>query len=64
MPRKMSIEEYLDQEFTENSRPTPRTVVNWIQSGAVPGTKVGGTWFVYVQETASDRLVNRVLKAV
>lgn len=63
--RKMSIEEYLDREFTEESRPTRKTVVNWIKKGTVEGVELGGKFWVYEEAaTEADRLVDRVLKAV
>lgn len=60
--RKMSIDEYLDQEFTPDSRPCRKTVVNWIKKGLVPGCELGGKFWVFEQTTPADQLVSKVLK--
>lgn len=61
--RKMSIEQYLDREFTLESRPTPKTVRNWLEKGVIDGVKLGGNWYVYETVTEADRLVERVLRS-
>ncbi|WP_369942754.1 hypothetical protein [Xanthomonas medicagonis] len=30
--------------FAEGSAPTELTVRRWLQSGSLPGMKIGGTW--------------------
>ncbi|WP_432473300.1 hypothetical protein [Amphritea sp. HPY] len=60
--RKMSIDEYLDQEFTADSRPCRKTVVNWIKKGVVPGVELGGKFWVYEQITVADQLIDKVLR--
>ncbi len=62
--RKMTIDEYVEREFTPSSKPCRRTVVNWIKKGILPGTEFGGKYWVYEQNTEADALVDRVLKAV
>lgn len=59
--RKMSIDEFLDREFTPESRPCRKTVVNWIKQGIVDGTELGGKFWVY--EANESELVRRVLKS-
>lgn len=62
--RKMSIDEYLEREFTEGSRPTRRTVVNWIKTGVIEGVELGGKFWVYEPEiTDADSLVQKVLRS-
>lgn len=61
--RKMSIEQYLEREFTPESRPTQKTIVNWIKNGHVDGVKFGGKWWVYETLTEADRMVERVLRS-
>jgi hypothetical protein len=59
--RKMTIEAYIAREFVEGSEPCRKTVVTWIKKGIVPGTVVGGKYWVYEQVTAADELINLVL---
>lgn len=61
--RKMSIEQYLEREFTPESRPTQKTVKNWINKGVVDGVKFGGRYWVYETVTEADRMVERVLRS-
>ncbi len=58
----MSIEEYLSREFTQESRPCRKTVVNWIKSGVVDGVELGGKYWVYETATEADKLVEKVLR--
>lgn len=41
----MSVEEFR-QQFTQDSRPDPRTVRSWIQKGQVFGQRIGRRWYV------------------
>ena len=61
--RKMSIEQYLEREFTPESRPTQKTIVNGIKNGQVDGVKFGGKWWVYETLPEADRMVERVLRS-
>lgn len=59
----MNIEEYRMYQFTEQSRPTRRQIVRWIQQGELPGRAIGKQYFVMVNERALTRapLVDRLL---
>ena len=58
----MSIEQYIEKEFTEGSGPTRKTVINWIKKGIVPGVELGGKYWVYEQNTVADLMVEKVLR--
>jgi len=61
--RKMSIDQYLEREFTPEARPTQKTVINWIKSGKLDGVKFVGKWYVYETLTEADLMVERVLRS-
>lgn len=59
----MTVREWRERYFSESSAPSELTVRRWLQSGEVPGRKIGGNW--YVDDAAwlagGDELVARVL---
>lgn len=60
----MTIKEYRETRFSPGSRPDPRTVRRWIDSGALYGEKIGGTYYVEPDRKivrAANELVLRVL---
>ena len=60
----MNIEEYRMYQFTEQSRPTRRQIIRWIQQDELPGRAIGGKQhFVMVNERALTiaPLVDRLL---
>ena len=56
---------FAEKYFAEGSRPPEPTLRRWMQNGAVPAVKIGGSWFVdeHVWLSGGDDLVERVLKA-
>jgi len=42
----MKISQYLEDYFCPGSQPDPRTVRRWIDTGQIPGQKIGGRHFV------------------
>ena len=44
---KMTIEVWIKQEFVPNSKLSQDCVRKWINDGAIRGTKIGGSYFVY-----------------
>lgn len=60
--RKMSIDQYLDQEFVPGSQPCRKTVVNWIKAGVVDGVELGGKYWVYEKITEVDMMVAHALQ--
>jgi hypothetical protein len=60
----MRIERYTHLRYTEDSRPSPGTVVRWIKEGLLPGRKLGHCYFVDIdkeQRMTGNPLVDRVL---
>lgn len=59
----MTVREWRERYFTAASAPSELTVRRWLQSGEVPGRKIGGNWYVDEQEwlAGGDELVARVL---
>ena len=59
------IEEYRMNHFTSASRPSLRTIRNWVQNGALPGKKQGKYYFVdmeKLQVLTGQKLADKVLK--
>lgn len=61
--RYMTSSAWLDKYFAEDSRPPEPTLRRWMQIGAVPAKKIGGSWFIDEHAWLSDGdiLVERVL---
>lgn len=61
----MSLEDWRRERFA-GKPPRRQTIVGWLESGQLPGKKIGARWFVEVErelnETGDD-LVDQVLKA-
>lgn len=47
-PKKVSVTDYMDIAYAEGGR-CRNAVVNDIKRGDLPGIKVGGKWYVYMQ---------------
>lgn len=62
--RKMSIDQYLEREFSPGSEPCRKTVINWIKAGVIDGVELGGKYWVYEPYmTETDNMVDRVLRS-
>lgn len=60
----ISIQGYIDSKFDPNGAPSPITVRRWCAKGEVPAQKIGGTWYIKIQdkiETTGNPLVDKVL---
>lgn len=60
----MSVEEYLQTYFSENSRPTRRIITTLVKEGEIPGRKFGKSYYIDVEADArgtGNRLVDKVL---
>ena len=59
----MTIDRWAEKYFSEDSRPPEATMRRWMQTGAVPARKIGGSWYVEVHAwlAAGNPLVERVL---
>lgn len=57
--------EWLDRRFGESKhRPHPSSVRRWLDSGELPGKKIGGRWFVEIDEeknSTGNALADRIL---
>ena len=47
--RKIRISNYI-QEFMHDDPVSAQTIINWINSGLLVGSKRGGIWLVHVDE--------------
>lgn len=60
-------QEWIEIRFgTAKKRPHPSSVRRWIESGQIPGKKIGGRYYVEIdEETAStgNELADQVLRA-
>lgn len=62
---KITPEDYIAQEFAGCSKPpTRQTVRNWIRRKVLPGEKIGGRWFVFVQDKTPASTGNEELDAI
>lgn len=61
------VQEWIERRFGDaKKKPHAQSVRRWIDSGAVPGKKIGGRYFVDAeleQQLTGDELVDRVLLA-
>ena len=61
----VSIEQFVSDAFAEGSRPTTATVRRWIESGDVPGRRIGKLFFVdYASwQSRSNPIASRILNS-
>lgn len=63
----MSVDEYRETFYTENSQPSKRTLIKFVKEGILPGKQLGRSYYIDV-ETASkltgNALVDQVLMHV
>lgn len=54
---------WLEKYFAEDSRPPEPTLRRWMQQGALPAKKIGGSWFIdeHAWLADGDELIERVL---
>lgn len=62
--RLIEYRQFAEKYFAPESRPSDITMQRWLRTGALPGRKIGNTW--YVDEHAfvvnGDELVLKVLR--
>ena len=61
----MRIEEYQLKHFSPDSRPSIRTLRNWVQNGSIPGKRQGKYYFVdleKLQVLTGQKLADKVLQ--
>ena len=46
--RLMNIDEYAETYYTEQSRPSRRTIIRLINEGTLPGKKLGRNYYIDV----------------
>jgi hypothetical protein len=53
-----------EKYFADESRPPEATLRRWMQNGALPSRKIGGSWFIdeHAWLADGDDLVQRVLE--
>lgn len=60
---KRTIQQYLEEEYAEGSRPCYKTILNRIKSGALNGKKEGGTWYILdAPKFSKNPRVNEILQ--
>lgn len=61
--------QWLDKRFGEDNakRPHPSSVRRWAEAGELPGKKIGGRWFIEIDEESAstgnalaDQVLNRL----
>lgn len=64
MPKLMPLEEYRIKRFS--TPPSRQTILKWVHDGDLPAKKIGGRWFIKVNEeidSLGDERLDRILKA-
>jgi len=51
--RRMRISSYCKAAFVKGEAPTVCSIRKGIQAGTIPGERVGGTYFIYVNDDLS-----------
>ena len=59
---KRTIQQYIDEEFAEGSKPHHSTVIRWINAGKLTGVQIGSKWYVTDIPVTSDDRANEILK--
>lgn len=67
MPKRlMKIAEFREKCFEEGSQPTMKTIRAWVDSGEIPGERIGSGYYVDLSrwdKRSNNALVNKVLAA-
>ncbi|HEY8386512.1 MAG TPA: hypothetical protein VIK82_09875 [Porticoccaceae bacterium] len=60
-------QEWIERRFGDaKKKPHPSSVRRWIENGVLPGKKIGGRFYVEIDDernSTGDELVDRVLRA-
>ncbi len=66
----ITVNEYLEKYFSEESRPSKRTVWGWLRSGALPAEKFGKQYYLdtgmlkkrHTGNPLADKIINQEKK--
>ena len=64
--RLISINEFVDTYFSQQSRPSTRAVRNWCRDDKLPAKQIGGQWFIDAEAFEADDdadMMQRILAA-
>lgn len=62
MQVKMTIEEFVNSEFSPGSHPARQTVVNRIKAGIYRGIKEGRHWYILKDVGTGDKRADEILR--
>lgn len=62
MQIKMSVEEFIANQFSPGSRPCRQTVVNRIKAGVYSGVKEGRNWYILKDVGTGDKRADEILR--
>ena len=51
MSKLVTVEQWIEQRFSEGSRPSKRTVWRWIRDGRLPAERMGKRYFIALDAT-------------
>lgn len=51
----LTLEEWIEREFAQNSRPSLATVRRWVREGHLPATKMGKRLYIRSDTTLTAR---------
>ena len=54
----ISSREFRDKYFSEDSKPTEITIRNWIRNNEIEGRKLGGKYFVLIDENKPTKNID------
>lgn len=58
---RVTVQEYLQRNFSPQSAPSALTIRRMIQRGELPGEKFGNRYYVF-EESTGDSLVDDIIK--
>lgn len=62
MQIKMSIDEFLQTEFSPGSRPHRATIINRIKAGIYKGVREGRNWYILKDISTGDARADEILR--